>query len=189
VLAVGLGCGLRAAAQANDADYRQITPSVFVAATGVETGLPGGRNLGVTAGLDVRFLPGRRLQPSLEYRGTYAVVKGSVDSQSTNMGGLKLAVQRGRLFPFVNVLVGRGETEYAGVGYQVPGTFRYYLKSSSNVYDVGGGADLDLGNHLALKVELQLQRYSSPVTVSGHLYGEAASVGMAYTFHLGRYAQ
>jgi hypothetical protein len=105
------------------------------------------------------------------------------------MGGLKLAMQRGRLFPYVDVLVGRGETDYAGVGYRVPGTFRYYLKSASNVYDVGGGADLDLGNHLALKVELQLQRYSSPVTVSKQLFAEAVSVGMAYTFHLGRYAR
>jgi len=56
------------------------------------------------------------------------------------------------------------------------------------VYSGGGGAEIFATNQFALKVDLQIQRYSSPVTASGSLFSETATIGLTYVFHIGRHA-
>jgi hypothetical protein len=173
-----------ASAQALSTASRAITPSVFVGGSGVYTGLDSGRNLSVTAGLDIAFLPDRKFHPTLEYRAMYAVDKGALDSLKNNIGGLKMAGSYGPVKPYFDLLAGRGETTYANGGYQVPNKPIFYTLSSSNVFSVGGGGDVFFSKHLAVKVDVQIQRYSSPVAVSGHVYSEVGTVGLVYVFHL-----
>lgn len=179
------GSSARAAAQAGSTASRGITPSVFAAASGVRTGLPSGRNLALTAGLDVVLFPNLHFHPALEYRASHALARGSVDSIDNNLAGLQVSRIYGRLRPYADLLAGRGETTYANAGYQVPGKPIFYTRSSSNVFSLGGGVDLLSTGHLALKLDLQAQRYSSPVTTSGHLYSETATAGIVYLFHIG----
>jgi hypothetical protein len=185
-----LAGGLRhAAAQAGSTASRGITPSVFAGLTGVNTGLDSGHNLSLTAGADFELLPHHILHPALEYRATYALAKGQVDSLKTNLGGLTLSRRYGRFRPYADLLAGRGETTYATGGHQVPGKLVFYTLSSSNVFSLGGGTDVFAAGHVALKLDLQMQRYSSPVTASGHLYSETATLGVVYVFHIGRWAR
>jgi hypothetical protein len=173
-----------ASAQALPSASSLLTPSVFVGGSGVYTGLDSGRNLSVMVGLDIAFLPQHRFHPALEYRAMYAVDKGGVDSLKNNIGGLKMAGSYGPVKPYFDLLAGRGETAYANGGYQVPGKPIFYTLSSSNVFSAGGGGDVFFSKHLALKVDVQIQRYSSPVAVSGHVYSEVGTVGLVYVFHV-----
>ena len=174
-----------ASAQATATATQRITPSVFLGASGVYTGLGSGRNLSLTAGVDVAFRPGSRIHPALEYRGTYALDKGHVDSLRSSLGGLKFFTSYRRLQPYLTLLAGRGETTYLNGGYEVPGNIIFYTQSSSNVFSLGGGTDLLATHHLALRLDIQAQRYSSPVTTSGHLYSQAGTIGLVYTLHRG----
>ena len=175
----------RAAAQSSLPSSRAITPSVFAGVTGVSTGLDSGTNLSMTAGVDVDFFPKSSFHPAIEYRGTYALAKGDVDSLKNNLAGVRISRFYGRFHPYADLLAGRGETTYANGGYQVPGRLIFYTKSSSNVFSFGGGTDVFTAGHLALKVDFQMQRYSSPVTASGHVYSQTAVVGLVYAFHIG----
>ncbi|HEX5282489.1 MAG TPA: hypothetical protein VFW30_00075 [Bryocella sp.] len=173
------------AAQGGSTASRRITPSVFAGITGVDTGLDAGHNVSLTAGIDFELLPDHIFHPAIEYRGTYAIAKGNVDSLKTNLAGLKVSRPFRRFRPYADLLAGRGETTYANGGYQVPGKLVFYTQSSSNVFSLGGGTEVFATGHIALKLDLQMQRYSSPVTVSGHVYSETGSVGLAYVFHIG----
>lgn len=183
VFSGGLGSAF---AQGTPTAIRIIDPAFFVGATGVYTGLNSGRNLSVTAGIDLAFRSYRKLQPALEYRGMYAIDKGGVDGLKSNLGGLKVSTFYGHLHPYADLLAGRGETTYASAGYQVPNKLTFYTQSSSNVFSLGGGTDVFATDHFALKIDIQVQRYSSPVTTSGSLYSEVGMIGLVYTLHLGR---
>ncbi len=175
-----------ASAQASVTARRLLTPSVFVGATGVETGLDSGRNLSLTAGVDLSFHPVWRFKPALEYRGTLALDKGQVDSLKNNLFGIKGFTNLGRLEPYVDLLAGRIETTYAGSGYRLPDTNIFYTQSSSNLFAVGGGADFLATNHFAVRVDLQLQHASSPVTSSHSVHSATGMIGLVYTLTLGR---
>jgi hypothetical protein len=177
-----------AAAQAGSTASRRITPSVFAGVTGVSTGLDSGTNLSMTAGFDVDLFPNSIFHPAIEYRGTYALAKGDVDSLKNNLGGLRISRFYGRFRPYADLLAGRGETTYANGGYQVPGKLVFYTRSSSNVFSLGGGTDVLAAGHIALKLDFQIQRYSSPVTTSGHIYSETGALGLVYVFHIGHRA-
>jgi hypothetical protein len=179
---------IRASAQAAPTATRMISPSVFAGVTGVSTGLDSSSNISITAGLDLTFRPLSKLQPTLEYRGTYPIDKGEVASLQNNLGGLKLSTYVSRLHPYADILVGRSETTYLNGGYQVPNKPIFYTQSSSNVFSLGSGADLFATEQLALKVDLQVQRSSSPVTASGHLYSASATIGVVYVLRLGHTA-
>jgi hypothetical protein len=162
--------------------------STFAAITGTQTGLDSGRNIGFTAGLDLDLLPIYGLHPSIEGRGTLAIDKGHVDSQKNILGGLKLAYpipRLPRLRPYGTALFGRGSIDYGPTGYQVPQTNIFYEISHTNVLSLGGGIDYKLSGHLFLKLDAQSQRYSTPVTLSHHLYAITANVGLLYRFHFG----
>jgi Outer membrane protein beta-barrel domain len=156
--------------------------SVFGGATGTFTGLNSGRNLGITAGVDLTRLPIYGFSPSLEVRGTYPVDGGQVDSQRNVLGGLKVEKPYDRFRPYGDVLFGRGSTPYENGGFPDPSHTFLYIENPANVLSLGVGTDYNLSRRFAVKADIQFQRYASPVTVSGHLYSKPITFGIVYHF-------
>jgi Outer membrane protein beta-barrel domain len=174
-------------AQAIPTATRPFTFSAFGAATGTYTGLNGGKNVGITAGGDIGFMPYHRFYPSAEVRGTYPVDDGSVDAQKNILFGLKVERYYNRFRPYVDFLYGRGDVDYATVSPCLAGSPNSagtlcYINSPSNVFSFGGGLDYTLTDHLALKIDAQFQHYAVPVTPSGTLYSKPISIGVVYRF-------
>lgn len=64
-----------------------------------------------------------------------------------------------------------------------PGIISYtYLVSTTYVYSPGAGFDLNLSDHLAIKVDGQIQKWSSVPTASGKLYSTLGTIGLVYRF-------
>ena len=182
VLCCIAGFGPAAQAQGAPTVSQRDQVSLFGAATLLNTGLQSQQNIAVTGGIDIGLPSTHSLEPSLEYRATYPLATGSVDSQKSNLFGLRISFPY-RLHPYADILIGRGEITYYGRGQQVPGKLIYYTQSSSNIYAPGGGIDLDVADHVALMADFQAERYSTPVAASGHIYAMAATLGIAYRFH------
>ena len=181
VVALSAGQMMSAYGQALPAAVQQLRVSAFAGLTATDTGLASGKNAGITAGVNLGFLPLFRLYPSAELRGNYAFDQGSVDSQKSVLGGLRIAAHLGRIQPYGDFLFGRGEMNY-GSGFQRAHTNIFYTQSSSNVISPGGGADLTLSHRWAMKFDVQLQHWSSPVTPTGHQYATAGTLGISYQF-------
>jgi hypothetical protein len=179
--ALSAGQMVRAYGQASPTAVQPLRISAFGGLTATDTGLASGKNAGITAGLDIGFLPLFRLYPSAELRGNYAFDQGSVDGQKSILGGLKIAAHLGRIQPYGDFLFGRGEMNYAS-GFQRSHTNIFYTQSSSNVISPGGGVDLTLSDRWAMKFDVQLQHWSSPVTPTGHQYATAGTLGITYHF-------
>jgi hypothetical protein len=176
-----------ALAQAHPTADRTTRLSVFAGATGTEVGLYTGHNAGVTAGADLEVYHFLGLQPAIEVRGTYPVSGGAVLALRNAMGGLRLEKHYGRIHPYGDFLFGRGEQKYQGGGVINTTGSTIYLQSLSNVYSPGGGAELDLTRHFALKLDAQFQHYNSPVTESGSEWAKAGTIGVTYRIGLGGY--
>lgn len=174
-----------AAAQAAPVATRGLELAAFGGLTGNYTGLGSGRNLDITAGVDVGLRPFYSFYPSLEGRGSYAIDGGSVDSQKNILGGVKLARFYGRLQPYGDVLFGRGAIRYER-RFATPDPNFYYVRSVSNVLALGGGIDLVLSSHWLIKADGQFERYSTPATSSGHLYSKPITAALVYRFGFGR---
>jgi hypothetical protein len=170
-------------AQATDTASQALSLSAFGGINGTYTGLPDGKNLGITAGVDLRILSYRHFLPSIEVRGTEPIHKGPIDSQKDVLAGVKVErIFDHRIRPYGDFMIGRGEIDYQSGGYINPaGTFDY-LYTVSNIYAFGGGVDLDLTDHYAIKFDGQLQHYVTPVTTSGSLYAKALTAGVIYRF-------
>jgi opacity protein-like surface antigen len=158
--------------------------STFGAATGVYTGLLGGRNISFTAGLDLGFRPFHGLYPTAEFRGTYPIHRGTIASEKSVLGGLRVGHPFGHLNPYVDFLAGRGEIHYENGGFTVHSLT--YLSSASNVYSPGGGVDFDLSHHFSFKADYQYQFWSTPVTSSGSLHSNLITLGVVYHFDFNR---
>src|ERR1700727_1251567 len=137
-----------AGAQAVPAGTQQLQLSAFGAATGTFTDLEGGKNLGITAGADLTFLAFRTFRPSFELRGTYPIDKGHISSQKTFLLGPKVEYPIGRLHPYVDLLFGRGQINFAPPGF-IFGNFRY-ISTNTFVYSPGVGLDYSLTHNLAV---------------------------------------
>lgn len=171
-----------AGAQAFPTATQPLQLSAFGAATGTWTGLGGGRNLGVTAGVDIGWKPFHGFYPAIEGRGTYPIDGGQVDSQENALVGFKASRFYGRFHPYGDFLVGRDKIKYQNGGYPNPSHTLLYIDSVSNVFSYGGGLDLAMTDNLSLKVDAQLQHYGVPVTTSGHIYSTPVSIGVVYNF-------
>ncbi len=169
-------------AQAFPTASKPFSISAFGGATGTYTGLDGGKNLGITAGGDIGFKPYHFFYPSVEVRATYPVDGGNVDSQKNILFGIKVERYFGGLHPYGDFLYGRGKIIYENGGYPNPSGTLLYLDSVSNVFSFGGGLDLTLTEHFALKIDGQFQRYATPVTTSGSLYSKPITIGVVYRF-------
>jgi opacity protein-like surface antigen len=182
VLLLSLGTCSIAGAQAAPTASQRLQVDGFGALTGTYTGLSGGRNLGITAGLDVGWKSFYGLYPSLELRGTYPIDGGHIDAQENVLYGIKLAKVYGRFHPYGDFLVGRDKIVYQKPGYPDASGTLLYLDSVSNVFSVGGGVDLDVTDQVALKIDGQFQRYGVPVNTSRHIYSKPLSIGIVYRF-------
>lgn len=166
--------------QAAPAATQTLRISAFGGLTGNWTGLQGGKNLGFTAGGDLTLPAFRTFAPSIEIRGTYPFIEGNIDSQRNLLGGLKVERRYGRIHPYGDILYGRGSIHYQKGGYpDLTGAF-LYLQSPSNILSFGGGVDYDLNRTFAVKADFQIQRYSTPVTESGHIYAKPVTLGIVY---------
>jgi hypothetical protein len=158
--------------------------SVWAGATGTDVNLPdGGRNFGISAGVDLRVWQFHGILPSIEIRGTYPVDKGTIADEENAMVGLKIEHQFGRRFhPYGDFFFGRGAINYQGRGYISPDGFFLYQETYSNILSPGLGVDIDLTHHYAFKADAQLWHQKVPVTASGTLNSIALTVGAIYRF-------
>ena len=139
---------------------QQLALSAFGGGTGTYTNLLGGRNLAITAGANLAFPTFYRYRPVLELRGSYPIHGGTIDAQKNFLGGLKVERQFGRLHPYVDFLVGRGEIVYQRGGLQLGSVL--FLSSTSTVFSPGVGLDYDVTPHWAAKVDFQYQHWDVP---------------------------
>jgi hypothetical protein len=161
---------------------RQLDLSAFAGATGTFTDVRGGKNLGITAGLDLTYLHFRILQPSLEVRGTYPIHEGTIDSQKNILVGPKVEHAFGRLHPYADFLIGRGEIDYA-LGVFNVGNLTY-VSTISTVYAFGGGLDYRASRHFDVKGDVQYQHWDTPTDIvpSGTIHPVALTLGGVYHF-------
>src|ERR1700678_276644 len=172
-----LSAGNIASAQSTPAATQQLQLSAFAGATGTFTNLEGGKNLGITAGIDLTFLRFRLFRPSFEGRGTYPVNGGHINSQKNFPLGPKAQYPIGRFHPYADFLFGRGEIDYHPPF--VVGDLQY-LSSNTFVYSPGVGLDYNLTHSLAIKADAQFQHWNTPVTASGTLNPTALTIGVLY---------
>lgn len=162
--------------------------SSFGGLNGTYTGLAGGRNLGLTAGVDVGMRSFYGFKPFLEGRGTYPVDGGHIAREKNALGGVR--VER-FILPGLRVygdfLLGRGQIDYENGGYPEPGGRFLILSSTSNVYSPGGGAEYRLTSQLSGLLDVQFQRYETPATTSGTLWSTPIMFGVRYRFNFNRH--
>lgn len=186
LLVVALSVGTRAHGQADVTASQAMELSAFGAGTVTWTGLENSRNAGITAGVDLAFRPFLGVRPALEIRGTYPVNKGEVIGEKTALVGVRFMKTYHRFNPYVDVFYGRGELTYVN-GFIV-GTFRYD-RTTTNIYDLGGGIDFSLTPHFDIKADAQVQHWSTPVTSDGKIYSIPVSLGVTYRFDFNHHAK
>jgi len=171
------------AQQALPTAERPMQLSAFGAVSGVYTGLAGGKNFAITAGVDLGLPPFRRVRPTIEVRGTYPTDHGLVVSEKSVLAGLRVEYPLGhRIHPYGDFLFGRGEMDYQGYLFN----YQIYELTTTNVYSPGGGFDYDASEHWSAKVDVQVQRWGSAPTPSGVVWAKVATVGVAYRFGFDR---
>jgi hypothetical protein len=177
-----------AGAQATSTASRPLELSTFGGLTGTYTGLGGGRNLGITAGVDLGFRPYRGLRPFLEGRGTYPIDDGHVDAQKDALVGLRVERRLSpRLHAYGDILFGRGAIDYQNGGYlSLSGDF-LYVRSISNVVSPGLGLEYRLTDHFSALADAQFQHWDTPATASGSLWAKPLTLGVRYRFNFNRH--
>src|SRR5580704_17339714 len=152
--------GNTASAQSAPTATQPLQLSVFAAGTGTFTDLEGGKNLGITAGADLTILAFRLFRPAFELRGTYPIDKGHISSQKNFLLGPKVEYPIGRLHPYVDLLLGRGEIDYHDPGL-VFGNTRY-ITTNTFIYSPGIGLDYNVTHNVAVKIDAQFQHWDTP---------------------------
>jgi hypothetical protein len=164
---------------------RELQLSAFGAASGVYTGLSGGKNFAITAGGDLGLRPWRGVRPTIEVRGTYPTDHGLVDSQKDILAGLKVEfLLSHRLRPYGDFLFGRGQIDYGNYGYVYQNNV--YSLTTTYIDSPGAGFDYQFSEHLAIKVDGQFQRWAAAPTPSGIIYSKVGSAGLVYYFTFDR---
>src|SRR5258708_30413523 len=171
-------------AQAAPAGSQKLQLSTFVAATGTFTNLEGGKNLGSTAGADLTFLGFRSFRPAFEARGTYPINEGHISSQKNFLLGPKVEYPIGKLHPYADFLIGRGQINYHAPGFVYGDTL--FISSNTMVYSPGVGLDYNLSHNFAIKGDVQFQHWDTPVTASGAIHPTALTLGVVYNFDFNR---
>jgi hypothetical protein len=178
-----------AGAQALPTASRPLELSAFGGMTGTYTGLGGGRNLGITAGVDIGFPPLFGLRPFLEGRGTYPVDGGHVDAQKNAMGGLRFerSLLLPRLHVYGDILFGQSEIDYQNGGYPSTSGDYLYVRSTSPIISLGLGLEYRLTDHLSILADAQFQHQKTPAAPSGSLWAKPLTLGVRYRFNFNRH--
>lgn len=179
-LGLCLGCGsIMAAGQAVPTASQASSLSVFGGLTGVYTDLDGGRNVGITAGVDYTVGGYRRFHPGLEIRGTYPIVDGTQAKEKDALVGVRVTHQTGPFNLYGDFLFGRGEIKYIAP-FDV-GTLQY-LATDTNIYSPGVGAEYDLTHHFAVRADAQYERWGTPAVASGAVWETVLTGAVTYKF-------
>jgi hypothetical protein len=161
--------------------------SAFGGLTGTYTGLSGGKNLGITAGADLRVYDFHRYMVSGEVRGTTAIDGGVIDRQKDILAGVRVHRRfNGFIEPYADILIGRGKINYESGGYLNAAQTLVYSSSPSTVISPGGGVDLLMGEQFAVKLDAQFEHWDTPVNTSGTIYAKALTAGIVYRFNFNR---
>jgi hypothetical protein len=174
-----------ASAQAVPTASQALQLSAFGGLTGVFTGLENGHNLSLTAGVDLAFLSLHGFHPAAEIRGIYPMDTGTISSQKSLLGGIRVDRQYGFVRPYVDFLAGRGEIDYQSGGFTIGNLT--YLSTSTPVYSPGAGVDLDLTHHWSFKGDYQFQSWSTPVVPSGTIHPSVVTFGVVYHIDFNRH--
>jgi len=161
--------------------------SSFGGINGTYTGLSGGKNLGVTAGVDVGSRSFHGFRPFLEGRGTYPIDGGHIDAQRSALGGIRVErYVRPSLRVYGDFLLGRGQIDYQNGGYPSPDGAFLILKSTGNVFSPGVGGEYNMTDHFTGFLDVQFQNWDTPATASGHLWSTPIMLGVRYRFNFNR---
>ena len=162
--------------------------SAFGGMTGTYTGLSGGKNLGITAGVDVGIRPSFfRFRPYFEGRGTYPIDGGQIDAQKNALAGVRLVREmRPNVRVYGDVLFGRGAINYQNGGYPSPGGNFLFIRSTSNVFSPGVGAEYRLTTDISALADVQFQHWDTPAAPSGSIWAKPITVGVRYRFNFNR---
>ena len=174
--------------QANPTASRSLEISAFGGLTGTYTGISGGRNLGITAGVDIGLRPFFGFRPFLEGRGTAAIDGGQIDAQKDALGGIRIEHKlfRSNLRAYGDILFGRGQIDYQNGGFpSLTGPF-LYTRSVTNVFSPGIGVEYRMTEHFSGLADFQFQRWDTPVTASGSAWARPMTVGVRYHFNFNR---
>jgi hypothetical protein len=180
-------CGAAAASAQSDhpTASRTLQLSAFGAASGVYTGLAGGKNFSITAGGDLGLPPWHGVRPALEVRGTYPLDRGDIDTQKSLLAGLGVEFLLSHRFrPYGDFLFGRGQMNYqtsqGADGYVFQNNI--YTLTTTYIDSPGAGFNYQFSNHLAIKIDGQFQRWASAPTTSGIIYSKVGTAGLVYYF-------
>jgi hypothetical protein len=189
LLATIFGASAAFAQDTHPTASRALQLSAFGAASGVYTGLAGGKNFAITAGADLGLRPFRGIRPTIEIRGTFPTDRGLIDAQKSILAGLKAEFLLSHRFrPYGDFLFGRGQIDYQ-TGQGIDGYIynnQIYALTTTYVDSPGGGFDYQFNEHLAIKVDAQYQRWASAPTPSGIIYSKVGSAGLVYYFTFNR---
>jgi opacity protein-like surface antigen len=120
------------------------------------------------------------VRPSFEIRGTYPIDNGTISSQKNFLLGPKVEHPFGRLHPYVDFLIGRGQINYEQGGFVVGDIL--YISSNTTVYSPGAGVDYNFTHSIDLKADFQYQHWDTPVVPSGVIHPVALTLGAVYRF-------
>jgi opacity protein-like surface antigen len=176
--------GKAAMGQAGPTAGRAARLSAFGAMTGVYTDVLGGHNLSFTVGADMSFRRFLGVNPSAEFRGMIPFDSGTIAGEKFLMGGLKFERGFGAFHPYGDVLIGRGKIEWQNGGYH-PGDV-LYISSTSTVYSLGGGVDMDVTPNWAAKLDYQYQFWTTFPPYPGVPNPMLVTGGVVYRFDFGR---
>lgn len=158
---------------------RPVGISFFAGGAASFTGIQGVKNYGITGGVDLRLKQYAGFRPAIEIRGFYPVDSNALVNHRDVLAGIRVERGFGKFLPYVDGLFGRSSLHYNPYLPSPDGSYAY-TRSSSNVYSPGGGVEYSLTPHYALKGDVQYQRFSTPVTDSGHVFATTITVGVAY---------
>jgi hypothetical protein len=125
------------AQQALPTASRTLQLSAFGGLSGDYIGLSGGKNLGITAGVDLGLIPYHGVRPTVEVRGTFPIDDGHIASQKSILFGPRFDfLLNRRLRPYGDFLFGRGEMDYNNGGYIIGNEI--FLLTTTNVWAAQG---------------------------------------------------
>jgi hypothetical protein len=169
-------------AQSSPTATQRLQLAGFFATTRTSTGLQDNSNLDITSGADLTLLAFRRVNPTVEVRGSYPFRSGSVIGQKNFLAGPKFEFPKKSIQPYVNFFVGRGRISYLDGGY-IYGNLKY-IRSDSLILSPGAGLNLYANRRTAVTLDFQYQYWSTPAAPSNRLDPKSISLGFTHNFDL-----
>jgi hypothetical protein len=171
----------RARAQALPSATSPFALGISAGAAMRSTGVGGAVNVDAQLGAEVDLHPFGAWLPAVAGRVSRPVVRGSMAGEREALGGVRLShpMATGRMV-FGELMAGEGEIRYLGKGMAAARPPYFYTLSHSVVWSAGGGLEQAVSERRALRVGLQVERWQTPVTASGHTFAATLSVELVW---------